>query len=89
MSWIRNTGFFNESVYPVSFRLFLRKFPEIIENERLSAVSMTLAINLCHIFSVIRGMSLILAINTGGQFATGNNDTGGKFAAGVNDAGGK
>jgi hypothetical protein len=50
---------------------------------------MTLAINLCHIFSVIGGMSLILAINTGGQFATGINDTGGKFAAGVNDAGGK
>jgi hypothetical protein len=56
---------------------------------RGTAVSMTLAINLCHVFSVIGGVSLILAINTGSKFATGIKDTGGKFAAGVNDAVGK
>jgi hypothetical protein len=47
---------------------------------RGTALSMTLAINLCHVFSVIGEVLLILAINTGGQFATGINDTGGKFA---------
>jgi hypothetical protein len=47
-------------------------------------VSTTLAINLCHGFSVIAGV-----FDTGEQFIAGDNNTGDNFIAGDNDTGDK
>jgi hypothetical protein len=48
-----------------------------IPAKNLLPVSLTLAINLCHGFSVIVGV-----VDTGEQFITGDNDTGDNFIAG-------
>jgi hypothetical protein len=46
----------------------------------LSLVSLTLAINPCHGFSVIADV-----VDTGDKFIAGDNDTGNKFSVGENN----